>query len=219
MISVVCVLVEGNVPYTIEYVERLKSMVDRHLQIEHHVFCLTDRPKKMPKGVHGIEIKPLPGLSGWWSKLHLFNKRHGLRGPGLYLDLDVLIVADLGPIVRYQSNGMSLAPHDGAFEGRGGKKVVKKFNSSVISLDLGAYPNLWDRWSPAVAQRLWGDQDWIGEQAPGSSAMPLEWFPRLSQLSTKFDRPWGPGAKVVLCKSPKNHDAVHRYRWFDEAWG
>lgn len=214
MIMVTCVLVRGNVPFTPEYVVRLRSMIGRFIDRSFHMFCLTDQPKSMPRDVTPIVIKPRAGMPGWWSKLELFNPANGLKGPGLYVDLDVLLVAPLRPIIEFPA-GMALAPHAGSWEGRDGKVVVKRFNSSVIKVDDWClHHHLYSDWSPAVADRLWGDQDWIGERAPYAQTMPLEWFPRLSEVKP----PWPRGTKVVLCKKPKNHDAVKQYPWFNEMW-
>lgn len=217
-----CVWVKGNVPYTAEYVFRLRSMVAKNLPIDHEFCCLTDRPEELEK-LSCVAIKiptPPPGQAGWWSKLELFNRRHGLRGEGLYLDLDVLIVQSILPVVNFsRASTMALVPHAGDWNGRNGLKVVKKYNSSVMRFRHDDCFDLYERWRPQVARQLWGDQDWIGQQRPGEEVMPLEWFPRLSQIDCSQGRRAIPGAaKVILCKSPKNDDAARRWRWFDEAW-
>lgn len=217
MLTVACVWVQANVPYSVDYVIRLRSMVRRHLQLSHEFICLTDRPGCLPADVETVRIAT-PCGAGWWAKLELFNPAHGLRGEGLYLDLDVLLVGSIADIARWDPGvgGLVLLPHAGTFEGRGGRKVIKRYNSSVMRLRFGASTELWSEWQGAVAARLWGDQDWIGERLPNLPTMPSAWFPRLSQV----ERPpcWPKEAKVILCKVPKNHVALERWTWFGEWW-
>ena len=134
----------------------------------------------------------------------------------LYLDLDSLIVSPLDDVIDYAAP-FALAPDAGKFQGGEGLAVVKRFNSSVMVWDAehAALADLYTEWKPAVARRLWGDQDWIGEQYPDAAAMPAEWFPR---LSVKRET-WPDSSKVVLCKVPKNAVAAKMWGWFNEAWG
>lgn len=213
-LTVACVFVQGHVAFSVEYVTRLRAMVRRHVGRPFRFVCLTDQPEIMPSGVEPISIEHHPGLKGWWAKIELFNPAHGLQGRVLYLDLDTLIVAPLAPIVEFPEP-FALAPTAGTFEGTAALKVVKRFNSSVMVWDVGETEDLFKQWSPAVALRLWGDQDFIGERRPDAAAMPLEWFPRLSEVSPPLPR----AAKVILAKKPKNHIAAQRWPWFRELWG
>lgn len=213
MITVVCVLVRGHVAFTPEYVTRLKSMVRRTLPSAGFV-CLTDDPASLPKDIDTIRIIPPRGVFAWWAKVQLFNPQLGLSGRLLYLDLDVLLVGDMVAITGYPA-AFALVP-DGApnFLPKGARKVVKRFNSSVMVWNAGEHAHLYEDWNPRIADRLWGDQDWIGEQSKNGDAMPAEWFPRLSEVSV----PWPSEARVVLCKKPKNAEAVKKWSWFNKEW-
>lgn len=220
---VACVFVRGNVPFTLEYVTRLHRMARRSMVQPFEFVCLTDRPEMMPIGITAIPITPPAGCFGWWSKLQLFNPQHFSKGQRvLYYDLDVLIVDRADVIADYDAS-FALIPTAGTFQGRGGLKVVKKYNSSVMVFDAGQsrLHKLYTKWDTGVARRLWGDQDWISEQLPDEAMMPLQWFPRLSEIgqvsSRSFVRP--PEAKVVLCKNPKNHEAAVQLPWFNAMWG
>jgi len=220
MTTIVCVWVQGNVPYKSEYVFRLRSMVLAQLSWKHEFVVLTDQPLAVNlPGIRPIRIPSPNGIPGWWSKLELFNPQHGLKGPGLYLDLDVLIPSSIDPLFEYLDE-FTLVPHAGNFGGRGKLKVVKRYNSSVMYFDdMAAYSELYTNWSPKVAGRLWGDQDWIGEQLPWQQTMPLKWFPRVSQLDLSLGpNNIDPDAKVILCKKPKNHELVKTWRWVDRMW-
>lgn len=216
MTNVLCVWVRGNVPYSAEYVTRLRSMVRRHLAKPHRFVCLTDQPSLL-SDVETRLVEPTVGIPGWWSKIELFNPRHELRGRSVYLDLDSLVVRALDEIVEYSSR-LSLVPTAGNWRGRDGLQVVRRYNSSVMVWEESSETRaLYEQWSPKVGERLWGDQDWIGEQLPDLDTMPLEWFPRLSELETQSQIP--ENARVVLCKKPKNHVAATEWPWFDRMWG
>lgn len=217
MTTVACVWVQGHVPFTAEYVRKLAAMTRRWMDRPYRFVCLTDRPRKLEGAVETVEIPGPGGLFGWWPKLRLFDPSVGLSGRVLYLDLDTLIVSALAPVLDYAAP-FALVP-DGApgFRPKGGRyAVVKRFNSSVMVWDVGCRETaqLWTTWSPAVAHRLWGDQDHIGEQCPDAATMPAEWFPRLSAVRSGPP----PDAKVILAKSPKNAEAARKIGWVREAW-
>lgn len=218
-LTVACVFVRGHVGFTPDYVRKLRSMVSRALPA-HRFVCLTDQPEALPD-VETIRIATPQGYYAWWAKLELFNPDHKelCEGRILYLDLDVLVVDSLLAIAEFGPE-LSLIPDDAPnFTGRGALKTVKRFNSSVMSWPGGTCHSLYTSWTPAVTRRLWGDQDWIGEQMPNATKMPLAWFPRLSQITTKgqVERRMK-HARVVLCKKPKNAEAARQWPWFAKAW-
>jgi len=211
---VACVLVQGYVNYTPDYVSKLRSMVKRHLQREHTFVCLTDQ-----QGVDADRqwsIDTPEDMHPWWAKIHLFNPK--LFRPGqvvMYLDLDVLIVKNLLDILHYADGHFTLVPHAGRWKGKGAMKVVPRFNSSCMVWRAEQGYHLYNAWSKGVTRRLWGDQDWIGERMPHAKTFPLEWFPRLSEVVSP---PFPEEAKVILTKKPKNHIAAEHWPWFKEAW-
>lgn len=213
-LTVACVFVKGHVPFTPQYVTRLKSMAQRLLP-PHRFVCLTDQKESLPLDLECIPTYPTPGIFAWWSKLKLFDPNLPVEGRIIYFDLDVLLLGGLYELVEYPGD-FCIAP-DGSspyWKPKDGRKVVKLYNSSVMVWDHGAYSELYTDWKPKEAARLWGDQDWIGEKV-NVRAMPLEWFPRLSQ-HTKGDM--RPEAKVLLCKKPKNALAASLYPWFAKRW-
>ena len=153
-------------------------------------------------------------MFAWWTKIRLFDPGVGLKGRVLYLDLDTLVVAPIQPILDFPAP-FALVPHSGRFEGKGPRSVVKRFNSSVMVWDEGVPADIWHGFHPSVSERLWGDQDAIGEVFPDAAAMPAQWFPRLSAIR---GGPIPPEAKIILAKSPKNAEAARRWRWVSEVW-
>lgn len=209
MISVACVWVRGNVPYTADYVTRLYSMAARHYAGEFEFVCFTDQPDIAAPAIARMEPlrrfehtrivaipSPVP-LAGWWSKLELFNPAHAtaLCKRVLYLDLDVLIVGDLRPLIEFKVDGrvspFALVPPGGNFKPKG-FRTVTRYNSSVMVFEPSAHlARLYTDFDKVQALSsgssvlpLWGDQDWIGEREPGADIMPAEWFPRFGELLT-----------------------------------
>lgn len=88
--------------YGPEYVNHLRAGVARHLARPHRFVCFTDDAS----GLSGaVEARPLPDLGlppghtdTRWQKLAVFRPQLAdLSGPTLFLDLDLVIVDDLGP--------------------------------------------------------------------------------------------------------------------------
>lgn len=214
-----CVFVRGYVGYSPTYVSRLASMVRRHYDGDCRVICLTDQPGAVRRFVDEVrEVETPPNSHPWWAKLELFRPGQFAAGVRVcYLDLDVLVWRSLNVISDYPTR-LALVPHAGNFEGKGLRRVVKRYNSSVMVWEAGSEIEALHRnFTPDVMHRLWGDQDWIGEQMPHARTMPLAWFPRLSE----FDAAGGAvplDARVVLCKRPKNEQAAADWPWFREAW-
>lgn len=218
-LTVACVFVEGEYPYTVEYVVKLEAMVRRWLDRAFHFVCLTDRPGLLrPEGIETIHIEKLAGFAPW-SKLELFNPARAWVGRVLYLDLDSLVVAPLDPIVDAPAPFVITADptnKNNRLRDSFGREIVRRFNSSVMAWDGGTHTDLYTNWTPTVSGRLSGDQDWIGQCLRGAFTLPREWFPRLSEL---HGNPPAPPAKVVLAKVPKNEIASGQYPWFGPLWG
>jgi hypothetical protein len=221
-LTVVCLLVAGEYPFTAEYVRRLLAMVTRWSDRPFRFVCLTDQPDAMPAGVEAVKVARLPGCFAYWTKLELFNPARRWSGRVLYLDLDTLIVAPLTPIVDssapFAATADPVVPRSNQKTTDSyGRAIVRKFNSSVMVWNAAATPTqLYTDWTPAVADRLSGDQDWLAEQLPEAHGLPLAWFPRLSQVGPP---PFAESVKVILSKHPKNDVAVHRFSWFEPLWG
>lgn len=221
-VTVACLFVRGEYPYTVEYVRRLRAMVERWIDRPFRFVCLTDQPEAMPAGVEAIHVQRWPGCFAYWTKLELFHPSREWTGTVLYLDLDTLIVAPLCPILDFLTPFAEFAltsdPRRPGQRTRDkyGRAIVRRFNSSVMVWRGGAQTNLYTRWNPSVAHRLSGDQDWIAEQASEAVGMPRAWFPRLSEIQGP---PFDADVKVILTKHPKNHVARERFPWVEPLWG
>lgn len=217
-LTVCCVYVKGEYPYDERYVKNLRWMVERWIDRPFRFVCLTDQPWLF-SDIETIPVQKLQAPQAYWTKLELFNPIRQWHGRVLYLDLDVLIVSPLAPIIDYPAQFALTA--DPAYVGsktvdRFKRKIVRRFNSSVMVWDGGTQTHLFEMYSPKLAERLSGDQDAIAELCPDAVGMPRSWFPRLSEVTGP---PFAPEVKVVLTKFPKNHVAVEQFDWFAPLWG
>jgi hypothetical protein len=218
-LTVVCVFVRGEFPYTPEYVVRLEQMARRFIARPFRFVCLTDQPETLPT-IETIAIEKLPECWALWSKLHIFDQARFWSGRVLYLDLDVLLVAPLDDIIDAPSSFALIADAGGKTQheperDRCGRRLIRKFNSSVMVFDAGKQTTLFDDWDWTRAARWSTDQDWIALRVPHAHGLPIEWFPRISLVRP----PWPADAKVVLCKKPKNLQAVEQWPELRAWWG
>lgn len=82
-----------------EYVNRLHSMVSRHLKRAHHFICFTDDATGLNPGVRALPLPTMflpPGKERGWRKLSTFTAPLAdLTGPILFLDVDLVIVGSI----------------------------------------------------------------------------------------------------------------------------
>lgn len=104
--AIVCVLKSGG-DYDIDYIIKLKNMIDRNTTAPYEFVCLTDMDidKNICKS-----IKLIYGYPGWWSKIELF--RSGLINAKqiIYFDLDTIVLKNIDDLLNFQHNFSALYP-------------------------------------------------------------------------------------------------------------
>lgn len=150
MTTIVCIKV--GTKYNADYVNRLESMVRRHMSQACHFVCLTDDPI----GIR-CETEPIDtDLPGWWSKLVLFKPHPALIGQHIiYIDLDTVIVDNIDFLCKQWTFC-----------------IIKDwwantYNSSVMCIPSGFGQRIWTRFECDAAHLMnvyHGDQDWITTQ-------------------------------------------------------
>lgn len=151
--------------YSWDYVDKLYSMLSRHLSqpVQLHVYTEPDRkvPAHMIK--HGLSsLNTLTRQRSWWYKLEMFNPEH-YTGPLLYFDLDVVITGNIDWIVQQ--------PVDYFWTLRDFKRLWRPqytgINSSVMWWDTGRFSFIWDDFKSrdfSYLQRQYrGDQDFLND--------------------------------------------------------
>lgn len=134
----------------------------------HKLVCYTNAPE-------GIicETRDAPG-TGWWDKIYLFTQ----PAPFLYLDLDVLVLAD-----PKWFGGMFAGPTaaDDAW--------LPGVNTSIMWVPK-SMPEVWERWNQD-ARPYWSDQPFLNQE--------IEWNP----VGTDY----GVYSYKAHCKEGVPHDA------------
>jgi hypothetical protein len=164
-VNVVCM--KWGSLYGPEYVNHLRAGVARHLQRPHRFVCFTDDGAGLDAG---IEVMALPELglpAGQrdlrWRKLAVFRRELGdLAGPTLFLDLDLVVVADLGPFFTHPGRFLIIRDDD-LFRAKPLRRLNPtrdRFlhsvgNSSVFRFEVGAHTHILDAYlaDPAGAAR------------------------------------------------------------------
>jgi hypothetical protein len=155
----VILCMKWGVKYGPEYVNRLYAMVARHLRGPFRFVCLTDRVEGIRAEVQCLPIPELTLDNGeperGWKKLTTFEADlHGLRGTALFLDLDVVITADITPF--FEVPGEFLIIHDWK------RRWRVTGNSSVYRFQLGAHADVLAQFR---ANQVQAKADFRNEQA------------------------------------------------------
>ncbi|WP_420403304.1 tetratricopeptide repeat protein [Nisaea sp.] len=158
-LTVACV--KHGTKYGPDYVNRLYAMVRRHLPGNWRFVCYTDDPQGLRPEVGIIDISGIR-IRGWWTKLALFDPTSPVLDPTiLYLDLDTVVVGDLG-FLEGMKVGFHILEHPDS----------PCYNSSVMLFDRTFAAPVYQRVRKRDVERLVGDQDWIEECLPGLDTFP-----------------------------------------------
>jgi hypothetical protein len=159
-IDCACVI-HGDV-YSWDYVERLYSMLKRHITpgIRFHVYTEADRPVPDYMIKHVLDDWGFSGpKKGWWYKMQLFNTDHH-AGALLYFDLDVVVTKNIDWIWHH--------PLRYFWSIRDFKYLWRPtdygINSSIMWWDTVKYQHVWQDFTKNVnrtVNQFPGDQDYI----------------------------------------------------------
>jgi hypothetical protein len=166
MITVACV--RTGTKYGPEYVERLRNMVERHAGgREVRFVCLTDQIGHVDC-IESLDVSALD-LPGWWAKMALFlpRARDGEADRVVYLDLDTVLVDDIGPLLDY--DGPFAICHN--FTTLAGHPNWSRYGSCVMSFPAGWGAHVWhafnaDRFAAMKEAGNRGDQEAVALFCP-----------------------------------------------------
>lgn len=162
-----CACVIHGQAYAWTYVDKLHSMLSRHLSTAFRLHVYTESHRVVPEPYIKHTLEEWPGISGpkksWWYKMQLFNSQH-ITGNLLYFDLDLVFVNSLDWILDC-STDYFWTIHDF-------KRLVKKdyygINSSIMYWNTKKFDFVWQQFAAAgarhVASKYRGDQDYIQSQ-------------------------------------------------------
>lgn len=142
--------------YGPHYVNNLARDVRRHLDRPHRFICFTDDASGLDPDVEAFPLPDLGLPAGHrdtrWKKLALFRKDlAGLSGTALFLDLDLVIVDDLGPMFDLEGQ-FRIIRDDDLFRHKPLRKINPKRdtflhsvgNSSVFRFEIGKHSYILD---------------------------------------------------------------------------
>lgn len=140
-VNILCI--KWGTRYGPHYVNLLRRGVSRHLARPHLFHCVTENPAGLDPEVRVIPFPANPGIKRGWPDVlvKVLITRDGfgdLRGPTLFLDLDVVIMDDLAPFFDYKP-GKNCMIHNWACGIRaltGNRSPVG--NSSVFRFEAGS---------------------------------------------------------------------------------
>jgi len=161
--------------YSSEYVNRLYNMCKRWCSLDFKFVCLTDNAEQLNSD---IMILPIPsGLTGWWCKPYMYSKELPIQGTILYMDLDVVLSANIDKLITYQPNHWCTIRD---FT-RAMRPKWPRYNSSIIRFKTGELDFVWDKYikePKAIQSRFFGDQDYLyaeTHQKKGAMLYPDSW--------------------------------------------
>jgi len=146
--------------YSSEYVNKLHSMVQRNLTVEHEFVCFTEDPSNLNPSIVVKDLELVAGIEGWWYKPMFFNPNLGLEGTILFLDLDMIVFENIDKLFSYK-------PGEFVIIRDFNRHVIPnydKFNSSIFRLDTRQHAHVYHDYMAdisGISRRFQGDQDWL----------------------------------------------------------
>jgi len=142
-----------------EYVLRLKSMLARHLHMDHRLWCVTDDPTLqydvhcLPMFTDHAEMKA--GARSCFRRLRMFDRSFGeLVGERiLHLDLDCVLVDDVTPLFD-RPDPLVLVKQAETKRTNGTTRVTH--NPSMVLFDAGVLHEMWAQFH-ANPSKTWAD--------------------------------------------------------------
>ena len=206
--------------YSSDYVNRLYNMISRNITPPFRLVCLTDDPAGIDPRV---EILPCPTIAApsphnnsGWRKLNIWASKIGdLTGELLFLDLDVVIVANIDDFFTYGSDYIAMRNFTTP------KRRIG--NTSVFRFPIGAHPYLLERFlaaPQAMIDKYRIEQTYISGEVSQMSFWPDPWIRQFKEHCIypmplrPFLQPRLPkDAKIIVFTgNPRPHEAVEG-RW------
>lgn len=213
--------------YSADYVNRLRSMLERHLKQPHELVCVTD----MPEGIDPrVRIVPQPYTSrlmgenvpGWFRRLSIFHPDADtwLGRRILLMDIDCVILDDLDPLLEGAGDFKAWEPRLYWAKHR----HYSRYNMSFVLMDAGARPEVWERFTPEGAESALSksglavdDQTWVSYVlGPNEDTWP--WDGEIRSLKAT---PEPEAARIVFFNGPRSPampEIQRQHPWIRNAW-
>lgn len=209
--------------YGLNYVQKLAAGVKRHMAASYRFICLSENPISIP----GVESRPidfddlyLTKRPGCFVRLKLFDpeyqKRLGLTGRIVSLDLDAIICGPLEPLFD--------RPEPFAILRGINTTNPCPYNGSLWMLRADHRPDVWADFSPDAAAKVPyhafpDDQGWLWYKFPDAPG----WGPIDGVYGFK-KRGWPDGdglpanARIVAFPGWRDPERFQHLAWIDKNW-
>ena len=124
-----------RVNYTADHVNRMGSMLRRHLDLPYKLICFTDNPEGIECETHPIPAPQLVKYGSCWNRLWLFSREAAVHGDQLVsLDLDTVIVDNISSLF-YRDDDFTIwqSNYPGC-----------RYCGSIWMIKSGSHPEVWD---------------------------------------------------------------------------
>jgi len=170
-VNIICM--KWGTKYGADYVNILHHMVRRHLKRPFRFVCFTDDASGFEAGVESFPLPPCPGNDRKetepWRKISLFSAPLAdLSGPTLFLDLDIIIMDDIGPFFDLPGEFCIIENWTTMGQNIG--------NSSVFRFVANAHPQVFDTYNAdplAITAKYDNEQIYVSREL----ADKLIWWP------------------------------------------
>jgi len=225
----------GN-KFSAGYVNKLYSMVKRHLSLSHRFVCLTEDTAGLNSE---IETRPLlrTDLKHSYTKFELFEKKlHDITGQILFLDLDVVINNSIDDLFLFEPHAKFVSIKDWY------ASLLGCINASCMRFNVGEHSYIIDNWFEAIRTKFMiedyfdssingnkkiyhdlnsfppavyrGDQEWTTRQLKEQN-VDIIYYPSNWLQSYKFG--YDMNSKIVVFHgTPKPHEVEDT--WVKENW-
>lgn len=140
--------------YGPEHVNRLRSMVRRHLSMDHEFVCICDDPIGLDPDIRIVPLwDDLRELGGCYTRLRAFapDMAEIIGERFVWIDVDCVVTGDLTPLLD--------RPEDFVIwrNAKGGA-----YCGSMVMMTAGARAQVWDEFDPVASPALSRAQGYIG---------------------------------------------------------
>jgi hypothetical protein len=147
-------------PFGLEYVFRLKNMVERNTSVPFEFACITDRVMK--ENEHGITWINLPEDVKRWQrnlpKFYMHKPREEWKGKQImFFDLDTVLVNNIDEFMNYRGRFATLNPFNpknNDVSTPGGVMSFQQEYSKYLWEAISESPNLWAAQSQSGKERI-----------------------------------------------------------------
>lgn len=211
----------GVCSYTAKHVNVLRNMLERNVQLEHRLICVTDDPDGIDERIETVTLwDKCKSLGGCYNRLWVFSEeaRELFGDRFVCIDLDCVITGDCTELFSRKEdfvinsyNPAEVAPID------------QHYNGSLFMVTAGARKELWDDFDPlttpatvqADTNTIGTDQAWIRHKLGKDEARftNADGVYEARQIGNNLT----PNVKIVFF-SGKRDPSQQSYRWIARHW-